>query len=281
MGDSNLLTLKAFGHQAQIRVKGAELISFSHANLRKNWIWQGSEWPCSAPILFPIIGNLKNGHYKYNGSKYSLPRHGFARHQEFQVVEKTDGTVTLSIIATNETKKHYPFNFNLNVTFKLNADGLMVSYKVKNLSSGRLWFSIGSHPGFNIDSNTEIQFESISQPFIGKDGFTQLNQYAGIPITQGSFQLESWDFSQGALYFKNLPAQRVHIKDSLYGKRIMEIPSTPYFALWKVPNADFICLEPWYGITSDGNFEDQIEDKRGIISLAENEEFYTHYRLLL
>ncbi len=58
-------------------------------------------------------------------------------------------------------KKLYPFLFELNISYKLEKTKLIISYKVKNRSEDRLYFSIGAHPAFNISSGDFLDFEDV------------------------------------------------------------------------------------------------------------------------
>ncbi|MDV7105131.1 hypothetical protein R3X26_12030 [Vibrio sp. TH_r3] len=273
------VSIVAHGYSAQIKIKGAELVSFYCLDNNQNWMWKGESWPNSAPILFPIVGNLVDGMYRYNGKRYALNRHGFARNKLFHITERTEEKVTLQLCSSNETREQYPFDFVLEVTFSLQPRGLEVSYKISNSGREAMWFSIGSHPGLEIGRNAVVKFEFVSQPFIGNKGFTSLTEQANISILDKKIVLEQWDFSNGPLYFTDLPAQSIVLEDQTFGMRVIEIDDSPFFALWKLKGENFICLEPWQGITSSGE-EESLPEKRGMIRLEADNQFNTYYRLL-
>ena len=60
---------------------GAEIHSLVAKDTGIEYIWQADPnyWQRHAPILFPIVGKLKNGQYEYDGTVYRMPGHGFAR----------------------------------------------------------------------------------------------------------------------------------------------------------------------------------------------------------
>ncbi|MFY7728725.1 MAG: aldose 1-epimerase family protein, partial [Flavobacterium sp.] len=70
---------------ASINPQGAELFSLKNGNTE--YIWEGNPefWGKHSPVLFPIVGTLKDNKYKVNGAEYNLTRHGFARDNEFTV----------------------------------------------------------------------------------------------------------------------------------------------------------------------------------------------------
>ena len=73
--------------RAVIHHKGAELQSLYNSDTGLEYIWEGDPafWSGRSPVLFPIVGALINGEYIFNGKKYQLPRHGFARNRIFEV----------------------------------------------------------------------------------------------------------------------------------------------------------------------------------------------------
>ena len=64
---------------------GAELTSF--CDLRGGeyeYIWQNREiWNGQSPLLFPIVGRLREDTYALSGKNYRLEKHGFARKLPF------------------------------------------------------------------------------------------------------------------------------------------------------------------------------------------------------
>jgi galactose mutarotase-like enzyme len=67
-----------------IAAKGAELQSIFNTQTQLEYMWSGDAvfWGKKSPVLFPIVGGLKNNNYDYKGNSYSLPRHGFARDRD-------------------------------------------------------------------------------------------------------------------------------------------------------------------------------------------------------
>ena len=63
-----------------INTCGSELM-YINSSRGTEFLWNGDEkmWSYRAPVLFPICGKLKDDTYTYNGKKYILKKHGFAR----------------------------------------------------------------------------------------------------------------------------------------------------------------------------------------------------------
>ena len=83
---------------ATINHYGAELVSLQ-SNLKKEYIWEGNPeyWGKHAPILFPIVGTLKNNSYIYNDKAYQLSRHGFARDTVFDLINQSENELIFSL----------------------------------------------------------------------------------------------------------------------------------------------------------------------------------------
>ncbi len=144
--------------------EGAELCSIQTSDGTEH-LWQAdpSVWSRHAPILFPIVGKLKNNQYAHNGKMYELPQHGFARDMTFALLEQTEDTLVYQLLPTNETNTVYPFDFELRVLYRLNGNSITVEYEVRNHGQDTMPFSIGAHPGFNLPSKLDECFLTLEK----------------------------------------------------------------------------------------------------------------------
>ena len=133
---------------AAIRLEGAELASLIEKSSGREIIWQADPkiWGSSAPILFPIVVNLKDGQTTINGKTYNIPKHGVLRGQPATVLEQGDDFVTLQFNSTPHSLVLYPYPFIFSVTFRLTDNELTVEYRVENSGEEPMLFSVGSHP---------------------------------------------------------------------------------------------------------------------------------------
>ena len=147
--------------KAKIKSFGAELNSLQKIDDSLEYIWQGDKefWSRHSPILFPIVGRLKNDSYFYKNQKYNMSQHGFARDKEFEIVEKKDDFIEFKLSSDEKTLKIYPFSFELYLSYKLERNSLIVSYKVINKSDEKMLFSIGAHPAFNWSLEKDLKKE--------------------------------------------------------------------------------------------------------------------------
>lgn len=275
---------------ATISTLGATLTSLKDHAKDEEYIWQAEPaiWQGSAPILFPIVGRLKDGQYHFNKKTYQLDKHGFARTSEFSVLEAHDSSIRFILRANAQTTLVYPFDFELVVTFKLDKNALHVNYQVNNVGNDTMYFTLGSHPAFRLPLNNSaledyyLEFESnetLDCYFLDHHLLTEnpikayLNNTKVVPITDQLFEND-------ALIFKNIQSHKVYLKHHKNGFRLaMTFDKAPHFALWSKPNAPFICLEPWFSYDDSISADGDIRHKPGIIQLGKQETFTTAYAI--
>ena len=127
-----------------ILTKGAELASIKNKKTGIEYLWQADPtyWGRHAPVLFPVVGRLKEDSYQVDGKSYPMNQHGFARDGDFEIVEQDDSSVTLELGAATETKRVYPFDFKLKIQYRLVGETVTTHYTVENPSSTeKLYFS--------------------------------------------------------------------------------------------------------------------------------------------
>lgn len=269
---------------AQIKSFGAELCSLKDQN-NKEYIWEGNPdfWGKHSPILFPIVGTLKNSSYQYNETEYHLSRHGFARNMDFELVDKKENSVTFSIQSSEETLKVYPFIFELQITYTLNKNSLHVEYKVINNGKSKMPFSIGAHPAFNLQGNFEnyaIQFEKqesleyylLENDLISNTTKTLEVQSDCIPLT---YEL----FKNDALIFKILESKSLTILKNKNPFLKVNFNDFPSLGIWTKVNAPFICIEPWFGYSDTVNSTGNLFEKEGIQTLNASETFNSKFSI--
>ena len=147
--------------QVTISAKGAELQNIQHFKNGLEYLWNGDAnfWGKKSPVLFPIVGGLKNGEYTYSGKTYKLGRHGFAREMEFEVTNLTNQSVEYTLTSNEQTLAVYPFEFNLKIIYSLKENTLTCEYIVTNTSNDTTYFSCGAHPAFAVPLTKNTTFE--------------------------------------------------------------------------------------------------------------------------
>ena len=278
-----IITISNSQLSATIDTLGAELLSLVKNN--KNFIWTVDEtyWNKTSPVLFPIVGRLKNDSFTFNGSSYPLPRHGFARNMEFSFDKKSEHQVIFELNETEETKANYPFDFKLLMAYTLMDNELVIEYFVRNQSDEVLPFSIGAHPAFAIEGN----FEEYSLQFNKEDSFEthhlENESFNGktslVASENNAISLNYALFEKDALVFKQLKSNEVVLKH--LDKNILKVnfDHFPYLGIWTKPNAPFLCLEPWCGLADSIDHNGNLEEKEGINHLPAGEDFLRAIRI--
>ena len=274
---------------------GGELHSIKSKKSNTEYLWNGNPdfWKYHAPILFPIVGKVKDGKYKVDGKTYELPQHGLARVRDFSLKTCEDNKVTYELIYSEDTLKVYPYKFSLCISYELIDNNLKVSYKVTNLDDKTIYFSIGAHPGFmcplkDNESLNDYYFEfnkketadlmtlDMSVGLISHNTIPYLNNENIIPLHKELFKND-------ALIFKNLDSNLISIKSKNHNQSLsMDFTGFPYMGLWAIPTGcPFVCIEPWFGHADFVDFNGELKDKAGIQSLEIGEEFNCSYSIIV
>ena len=263
---------------ASINALGAELIRLEKDS--KNYIWSVDEtyWNKTSPILFPIVGRLKNDTYSIDNKTYELPRHGFARNFEFQIVNQTESSVVFVLESNSETFKNYPFEFELRLEYELDENELKIKYSVENKSEATMPFSIGAHPAFAIENS----FSDYSLKFNQTEEFTSYeldneqfsNSFRKINSENGQINLNYSLFEKDALVFKHLESNELTLLKKKEPVLSVQFEGFPYLGIWTKPNAPFLCIEPWCGLADNVNHNGNIFEKEGI-NLLHPQEFFS------
>ena len=272
---------------------GAELQSIFNKSNSIEYLWNGNPdfWAKKSPVLFPIVGGLKNNQYNYLGKTYSLNRHGFARDKEFEVIQISDTTIQFILQSTEDTLENYPFHFKLIIEYSIINNQLFCNYSVENLGSEEMYFSIGAHPAFKVSLDKQANFvdwflefneiENVGIYPLTNDGLLEINSTAFINNTN-QLHLTKELFYKDALVFKNLKSNKISLKSNATKKGLtMQFDDFNFFGIWSAKNADFICLEPWCGVADSVNSNGDITQKEGINKLNSNEIFIRTWSLEL
>lgn len=269
-------TISNLNLRAQIKHLGAELFSLKN-NENKEYIWEGSPafWGKHSPILFPIVGTLKNNMFYYQGKEYHLSRHGFAREIEFKLIEKSENSATFSLTSSMETRKVYPFDFELQICYSLEENKLNINYKVINNNVSIMPFSIGAHPAFALPKlfeNYSLSFEHnevLTSYQLENDLLSDTTDI--IEMTDNEVPLTYSLFEKDALIFKKLKSKSITILENKNPLLRVRFNNFPNLGIWTKSNAPFLCIEPWLGYSDTIHSSGNILEKEGIQLLEANQ----------
>lgn len=267
---------------------GAELISLEKNS--RSYIWNGDPnyWNGHNPILFPVIGFLKDGKTCFDGEEYKIPKHGYARRSLFSLVSKSDDSITLAMTDNDTTHEGFPFAFRFEVTHSLTDDGFTTSFAVKNLSDRVMPFMIGGHTGFCLPFTEGTKFSDHTLIFEQAENDVTLLEAVngqliedpiGTPNYMGgsdSISLSYPLFDKDALILKGLRSRKVVLSDC-FGKGVeMDFTGFDLLGIWTPPGkeAPFLCIEPWNGVNAFADEAPEFSEKPSIRSV-EPDECYT------
>jgi len=267
---------------ARINPVGAELWSLTDGRGREYMTdADPAFWTGHAPILFPIVGMLRDGRYRLGKTTYALPKHGFARHSRFAVQEAAAGSARFRLTDDTETRASYPFAFALDVLFRLSGATLQVESRVTNTGDEAMPFSFGYHPAFAwplpggaAKQDHRVVFASPEpQPIrrIDPASGLLLNEAFATPVEGTTLTPDAALFEADALIWDHLASRSVRF--GAPGGTSLEIafPDTPMLGIWQKPGAHYLCIEPWQGIADPVGFEGDLRDKPGVVSLPPGE----------
>ncbi|MFH7042273.1 aldose 1-epimerase family protein [Paucibacter sp. JuS9] len=283
-----MLTLRFGTLQASIDPHGAELRSLRLGNEEFLWQDEAKVWPHSAPLLFPFVGRLRDGRYLHKGQPYAMGIHGFAAGMDFEPVQESAEAATLLLRATAETRTCFPFEFRLQVLFRLDADGLLVRYEVHNDSPETMAFGLGSHPAFALGTGELqdwfLEFDQQEAPeayrLLGDLLAERPEPIAFTGPEQTRIGLHSQLFERDALIIKQIKSRRIRLVHRQAGTRLMvSTGGAPHLGLWAVAGARFVCIEPWFGVDEDAAAPLELLHKPALNHLAPGACFECFYRI--
>lgn len=275
----------------KINSLGAELISVIDNKTKTEFVWQGDEkyWKGHSPVLFPQCGRIFNQKYLYNGEEFEMGLHGFARHTEFKIENKTNSSIELFIEDNEETRKIYPFKFRFVVGYKLNNETLEFTFRVINEDNKEIYFSYGGHPGFNCPiggvGNFDDYYLEFTKSSYKQRKFTENFLY--------NFENKVWElkdkqlplvhslFDNDAIFFETTN-DVVCLKNKINKNYIkVSFNNMKAFGFWHQNKTDapFICFEPQYGFPGLEGAVGEIKDKFEESKLSVGEEHFNSYNV--
>lgn len=228
------------GIMSSFIIKGKDLMYFKNDLFK-----QKGDYEIRAggnPVLFPICGTISNNEYSVMDKKYSLKSHGFAWLRKWQVklpYDKNDSKITLIFKSDDETLEVYPFDYEIQYTYELSDNALMIDMCFINNDNKVMPFYAGFHPFFKVTEKQNLKFD------INADSYTdyedKVRNFDGII-----------DFNKHIdnVYKLNKPTQGKYIHTmidpGLNRKLIIETPKDfEYVVVWTMEDRDFVCVEPW------------------------------------
>ncbi|PPK87540.1 galactose mutarotase-like enzyme [Neolewinella xylanilytica] len=280
----------------QLRIKiqstGAELKSLVHLGTGREYMWSGDPevWPSYAPVLFPIIGKLKDEKTEINGTTYHIPKHGIVRGSEkLEFFSKLEDRIVFRLCSDDDTLAQYPYPFDFRITFRLRNEHLIIYHEVMNTGDEPMLFHLGGHPAFRVPffegdryEDYVLRFEHAedSRSYEVTEQGTIGAGTRGVPWTEGGTVLPLTHdlFEEDALVFKDLKSRSVILESRHKGPVLkLDYAGWTHLGIWAKPHGDFVCIEPWIGLADAAEGSGKFADKEGIIKLGPNETYEMSY----
>ena len=209
------------GIVTSLKLKGEEILYMDNETLQNKEVSVKGGIPVLFPNAGPIPEKIKNGELS------DLPQHGPARNQQWKSIQTTEG-VDLTLNSNVETKKVYPYDFNLSVSNRFEKDGsITITEEVQNLESNKdLPISMGLHPYFKVPNELkkDIQFNFEGGKFIEEN-------------------IDKW--ANGKYIWIENPNTPMEVQIPNLGKLTFKVsPEYKKIWIWSQPGKDFICIEP-------------------------------------
>jgi galactose mutarotase-like enzyme len=270
-------TLQSDGISATIKADGAELCSLKNRD-GLELLWQaGPAWPRHAPILFPIVGRLKNDQLRDRSKTFPMTQHGFARDREFTWSERRAKSCTLVLTDDSATRLHFPYAFQLAVTYEVEDAHLDVNFEITNIGDVTLPASLGAHPAFNWPLLPGLPKEAYGIRFSREEPEPIRRLNDGLlrekpeptPVQGKLLALSEQLFRDDAVILDRLASSGVRYAADRGPSINIDWDGFQELGIWSKPQgAPFICIEPWRGFASPSDFDGEFSDKPGIMKLA-------------
>jgi len=269
---------------------GAELQSIYSNKDNIELLWQADKsfWPRHAPILFPIVGRLRNDTMFHQGKSYKMTQHGFARDKAFELYSHSEEILQFRLQSNETTLGSFPFDFELLIDYALLGATLRTVYTIRNSTDKDLPASIGGHPAFNWPLNPSISKDAHFIEFDReethpirqlKDGLIR-HETLSSPVINKKLALSDELFLHDALIFDQINSQKVYYRAGDKQSLCVSFEDFPNFGIWTKPGAGFVCLEPWYGFSDSTEGENEFVDKPGILTIPSYSEISLSFDII-
>lgn len=295
---ADLTTISAGGLSAKVDAHGAQLSSLALDG--REYLWQADPrwWGKHAPILFPIVGSIRDDEASSAAGICHLGRHGLARDYDHELVENTGSSVTYRLDSTDETLAKYPHPFRLEMTYALEGPATLAqTFSVTNTGTREMPFFLGGHPAFNVPVVPGERFEDYelrftqpwteSSPVIADGGLLDYESLTPLFEDADRLALTHGLFAKDAVVLAGVPDDTLEmIGPSGHGVRV-DFAGFDHVGVWSAePAADgaecpFVAIEPWCGTATRTDEDDVLEHKQNLLVAHPNETITRTFRITL
>ncbi len=265
---------------AEVALRGAELVRLrDEAGCDLLWDGDPAFWSGRAPILFPIVGRLKDDRLMVDGVAHPMRQHGIARTAAFRLVERDEASCRLRLTADEATRRAYPFDFALDLDYRVEGAALTMAGTVRNAGAIPMPASFGFHPAFRRPlpygadaADHALVFEAEEpEPIAAVAGGLLAEARKPSPLRGRTLELTPGLFDGDALIFLAPHSRSVRYGPPGGRGLAVDFADMPQLGIWSKPGAPFLCIEPWSGYASPEDFDGDAADKPGMTILPPGE----------
>jgi len=259
---------------------GAELSRIVDKRTGESLLWEGDPavWKGRSPWLFPIVGQLKGGFFRYQGRRFDLPMHGFARRMRFEAEQPDRSRACFTLRDTPDTLASYPWRFALSIDYALRGRRLDVACTVKNADDETMYYSLGAHPGLVCREGDSLAFEGMESCLYRRlDAASHLlrPERRPLPLENGALTLRASLFERDAMILENPRSTCVTLRRADGLSVRVTHDAVPWLGVWSKPTAGglrYVCIEPWLGVDDPVDSDQAVEHKEAVQTLPPGEE---------
>jgi galactose mutarotase-like enzyme len=275
-----IMRLSAGGGLCEVSSQGGELRSWRPSGA-PDLLWTGdpAHWAFWAPVLFPIVGTLKGGRYRWQGRDYELGRHGFARFRSFSPVLLEADRATFALTDDAETRAAYPFAFGLLIDYRIDGSRLEIGYRVENRGGEAMPYALGFHPAFRwpfaggVQEDYRVEFaaaEAAELKAATPQGLVRARLRPS-PLNGRRLDLAPGLFAEDALIFADARSDEIAFAAADGAAIVMTVENFPHLAIWTKTTAPFLSLEAWTSHSDPEEASGDLADKPGMRMLPPGE----------
>jgi galactose mutarotase-like enzyme len=278
LDDTDQHTFGSAGMTACVSAAGAELCVLRDG-AGTDYLWSAEPiWPRHAPVLFPIVGRLRDDTLVHQGRPYHLTQHGFARDQRFTWEERFSTGCVLALSDSPQTRALYPFGFRLELCYAVTDATLSITFSVTNTGDVVLPASMGAHPAFRWPLVPGVAKEAYALTFEAEETAPMRGVVDGLltpadrpsPIVGQRLTLTEALFAADALILPAPVSRSVRFAAADGPALTVAWDGFPQLGLWSKPG-DFLCIEPWHGMASPADFDGEFERKPWLMLIPPGE----------
>jgi galactose mutarotase-like enzyme len=277
------------GIAAAVNADGAELCTLRDGDGR-DYLWSAEPvWPRHAPVLFPIVGRLRDDTLIHRGRSYHMTQHGFARDRRFDWVERSATGCRLSLVDDEQSRAIYPFRFQFEVAYAAAGATLAVTYTVTNTGHEVLPASMGAHPALRWPLEPGTPKAAYALTFDVEEDGPLRGVVDGLltapdrpsPIVGQHLALREELFAADALILPHPSSRSVRYGATDGPAVTVAWDGFEQLGLWSRAGGDFLCIEPWHGMASPAGFAGEFVEKPWRMLIPPGENRTASYRITL